>query len=97
MAGVGNVYANELCFVFGQLPTAPVHRLRDPQRLAVQARNMLWSNRLRLNRTTTGDTRHGRELWVYGRGGQPCRRCGTLVETDRRGARVTFWCPSCQR
>jgi endonuclease-8 len=97
MAGVGNVYANELCFVFGQLPTAPVQRLPDPQRLAAQARNMLWSNRLRTNRTTTGDTRRGRELWVYGRGGQPCRRCGTLVETDRHDERVTFWCPSCQR
>jgi len=37
-------------------------------------------------------------LWVYGRGGRPCRRCGTIVEQGRQGelARLTFWCPRCQ-
>lgn len=97
MAGVGNVYANELCFVFGRLPTSPVHTVSDHRRMAARARQMLWANRLRVNRTTTGDTRRGRELWVYGRAGSPCRRCGSLIETDTAGRRVTYWCPSCQR
>lgn len=97
MAGVGNVYCNELCFVFGHLPTAPVNDVSDPLRMVQRARDMLWLNRSRTNRTTTGDTRRGRQVWVYGRAGEPCRRCDTAIQTDRGGDRVTFWCPNCQR
>jgi len=96
MAGVGNVYANELCFLFGHLPTASAGAVKDPLRLAQRARDMLWLNRTRFNRTTTGDTRRGQQVWVYGRSGEPCRRCGTAIKTDRTGDRVTFWCPNCQ-
>lgn len=97
MAGIGNVYCNELCFVSGLRPTAPVTALADPHRLAVRARDMLWVNRSRWSRCTTGDTRRGRQLWVYGRAGQQCRRCGTAIASDDTGDRITFWCPSCQR
>ena len=97
MAGVGNVYCNELCFVFGHLPTTPVGAIKDPLRVVQRARDMLWLNRSRSNRTTTGDTRRGQRVWVYGRSGEPCRRCRTAIETDRTGDRVTFWCPNCQR
>jgi endonuclease VIII len=93
MAGVGNVYANELCFVMGQLPTAPVSALKDPLRVVQRARDMLWLNRSRVNRVTTGDTRPGRDLWVYGRAGQACRRCGTPIQSDNGGDRISFWCP----
>jgi len=102
MAGVGNVYANELCFVMGHLPTAPVSAVKDPLRMVQRARDMLWLNRSRVNRTTTGDTRPGRDLWVYGRAGQACRRCGSQIESDgadarsrsgRIGDRISFWCP----
>jgi endonuclease-8 len=96
MAGVGNVYCNELCFITGHLPTAPAGDVKDPLRLAQRARDMLWLNRSRWNRTTTGDTRGGRELWVYGRRGKPCRRCGTAIESDSSGERVRYWCPVCQ-
>ncbi|MGB8502404.1 endonuclease VIII Nei2 [Mycobacterium sp.] len=96
MAGVGNVYCNELCFVFGVLPTAPVSQVTDPLRVVSRAHDMMVTNRARWNRTTTGDRRHGNELWVYGRPGQPCRRCGTLIETDWSGERVSYWCPRCQ-
>ena len=97
MAGVGNVFANELCFVFGLLPGTAVAQLPDPVRLATRAQQMLWANRLRINRTTTGNTRPGQDVWVYGRAGLPCRRCGTRIETDKGGDRVTYWCPTCQR
>ena len=96
LAGIGNVYANELCFVAGRLPTSPVSGLKDPLRMVQRARNMLWLNRSRVNRTTTGNTRTGSDLWVYGRVGRPCRRCGTPIERDGAGDRVTFWCPTCQ-
>lgn len=100
MAGVGNVYANELCFVFGLRPGTPVSELADPARLASRAQQMLWLNRLRINRTTTGNTRPGQDVWVYGRAGLPCRRCGTLIRTDKGGTagdRVIYWCPTCQK
>ena len=37
-------------------------------------------------------------LWVYSRGGQPCRTCGTAIASRKDGddARVTYWCPRCQ-
>ena len=97
MAGIGNVYANEMCFLNGHLPTAPVSAVSDPGRLAVRAHEMLWVNRLRWNRCTTGDTRAGRQYWVYGRKGLNCRRCGTRIEFDDTGDRVAYWCPACQR
>lgn len=101
LAGVGNVYCNELCFVFGRLPTSAVSTLPDPLRVMTRTREMLWVNRLRTNRTTTGNRRPGEELWVYGRAGRPCRRCGTPIRraesSDATGDRVTYWCPSCQR
>ncbi|HTX95708.1 MAG TPA: endonuclease VIII Nei2 [Mycobacterium sp.] len=97
LAGIGNVYCNELCFLAGHLPTAPVSAIADPRRLVSRARDMLWANRWRWNRCTTGDTRPGRQLWVYGRAGQNCHRCGTGISRDEAGERVTYWCPSCQR
>jgi len=97
LAGVGNVYCNELCFVSGRLPTAPVGAVGDPLRLVARARDMLWANRSRWDRCTTGDTRAGRRLWVYGRAGQGCRRCGAAINYDGSGERVAYWCPVCQR
>lgn len=101
LAGVGNVYANELCYLIGHLPTTPVGAVANPLRLVIRAREMLWANRFRSNRCTTGDTRTGKRLWVYGRAGQPCRRCRTPVAYQGAPAgvteRVRYWCPSCQR
>lgn len=97
MAGVGNVYCNELCFLTGHLPTAPVAAVADPVRLVTRAQQMLWLNRLRVNRCTTGDTRADRRLWVYGRARGSCRRCGTPIRYDNTGPRVRYWCPACQR
>ncbi|GAA2543601.1 endonuclease VIII Nei2 [Mycolicibacterium diernhoferi] len=96
MAGVGNVYANELCFVLGRAPDAAVGTLADPLRMVQRARDMLWLNRNRPNRIITGNTRRGQQFWVYGRAGEPCRRCGTLIERDDSGDRIRYWCPSCQ-
>ena len=101
LAGVGNVYANELCFIFGRRPLSTVATLSDPLRVAIRAREMLWANRLRRDRTTTGNSRSGQQLWVYGRAGQPCRRCGTRVaRAEPVGGsqdRISYWCPNCQR
>lgn len=102
LAGIGNVYANELCYVRGVLPMRAIGDVPDVPALARLAGRMLRSNRDRGTRTTTGDLRPGRRTWVYGRAGQPCLRCGTLLETGTLGRvpgeeRVVTWCPVCQR
>ena len=99
LAGVGNVYANELCFLRGILPTTPVAEV-DAAAVVSLARRLLLANRDRFPRVTTGDTRPGRRSWVYGRTGQPCLRCGTTLlggELGKPGQeRVVTWCPVCQ-
>jgi endonuclease VIII len=102
LAGIGNVYANELCFVRGLLPTRTIGEVDDVPALVSLARRMLWANRDRFTRSTTGDLRPGRRTWVYGRTGEPCRRCGTRLEGGELGRRegeerVVTWCPVCQR
>ena len=101
MAGVGNVYANELCFVRGLLPTRPVGDVADLPALVDLAHRMLVANRGRWTRSTTGDLRPGRRSWVYGRVGQACRRCGTSLHGGELGRvpgeeRMVTWCPHCQ-
>lgn len=101
MAGVGNVYRSELCFLRGVDPRTPVADSGDPRAWVDLAHRLLWANRDRSVRVTTGDTRRGRNLWVYGRRNSPCRRCGTPVEYGELGTatdaeRVVYLCPRCQ-
>jgi endonuclease-8 len=100
LAGIGNVYANELCFLAGVSPWTPVAEVGELPRVVRAARHLLVVNKLRHGHVTTGDTRRDRQHWVYGRAHQPCRRCGAPVRTARLGAppqdRVVFWCPRCQ-
>jgi len=100
LAGIGNVYANELCFLRGILPTAPIAEV-DAAPLVALARRVMLANRDRFPRVTTGDPRPGRRSWVYGRTGQPCLRCGTALRGGELGKpgqeRVVTWCPQCQR
>ncbi|MEV1131051.1 DNA-formamidopyrimidine glycosylase family protein [Agromyces sp. NPDC049794] len=101
LAGLGNVYVNELCFLRGLLPTRPVSTVDLPPVVDLASR-VIRANRGRISRTTTGVDRRGERLWVYSRGGEPCRRCGTRIEHGRLGRndlelRETYWCPNCQR
>ncbi|MFD6677120.1 DNA-formamidopyrimidine glycosylase family protein [Rhodococcus zopfii] len=101
LAGIGNVYRSELCFLRGVHPGASVADAGDPAAWVDLAHRLLVANRDRAVRVTTGDRRPGRNLWVYGRAGQPCRRCGTIVVSGSLGAstdpeRVFYRCPSCQ-
>jgi endonuclease-8 len=100
VAGIGTVYRAETLFLRGINPWTPVGQVTELDRLFDLARRLLMANRERHGQITTGDIRRGRQHWVYGRAGEPCRRCGTPV---RRGAmgppaeeRVVYWCPSCQ-
>ncbi|GLZ11107.1 putative endonuclease 8 2 [Actinomadura sp. NBRC 104425] len=100
LAGIGNVYKAEVLFLRGVHPWTPVGDVPDLPDLVDLAHRLLDANRDRRGHITTGDRRPGREHWVYGRAGLPCRRCGTRVRRADQGPdaaeRVTFWCPHCQ-
>ncbi len=101
LAGLGNVYRAELCFLRGVLPTTPTSEVSDVERMVHLGKKLIEANKDRAERTTTGKLR-GDTSWVYGRAGRPCLRCGTLILAGELGdgphdARVTFWCPYCQR
>jgi len=100
VAGFGNVYANEMLFVRGILPTKPATEVDAAALIDLGAR-MIRANAHRAARTFTGEDRPGRRFWVYGREGKPCRRCGTTIREGSIGAAPTsernvFWCPTCQ-
>jgi endonuclease-8 len=71
----------------------------DLHRVVALGHRLITANRDR-PRVTTGNPRKGQQYWVYGRAGQPCRRCGTRIRSGEQGEpgveRVTYWCPSCQ-
>jgi endonuclease-8 len=100
MAGPGNVYRSEVCFLAGADPRTSVGEIDDPHRIAVLTKDLMEANRSGGRRVTTGDARRGRELWVYGRAGSPCRRCGTVIRrvdvADSSQQRVAYVCPACQ-
>ncbi|MEW2451108.1 DNA-formamidopyrimidine glycosylase family protein [Streptomyces parvulus] len=100
LAGVGNVYKSEICFLLGVTPWLPVGGL-PPERakhLPALAKKLLEANRDRPIRRTTGLPGH--DLFVYGRAPRPCLRCGTSVRVAEQGdgsrERPTYWCPACQ-
>ena len=105
VAGIGNVFKSEVLFVSGVHPDRPAGDLTDSERELIvdTAVPLMRSNtgpgasaeivtHRGLRRTTR--QAHGEEnLWVYGRSGKPCRKCGTPIETAKRGveARPTYW------
>ena len=108
LAGLGNLYRTEVCFLAGVTPWAATAAV-DLDRIVDLSRRLLWSNRERALQVTTGDTRRGRWHHVFEQ--RTCLRCGTRVaknlqDTDGRvvdrtsgsgRARITYWCPRCQR
>lgn len=94
-AGIGNVYKSEACFAAGLDPGTPLEQVAeyDRRRVWTLAARQLQANLGHAERRT-----HPAGLAVYGRGGQPCHRCGTPIRTTRHGdhARSSYWCPTCQ-
>ena len=93
--GVGNVYKSEVLHACGVHPDTPVAALGPDLRrcLAGTAHRLLRANLGGGPRVTVSGG-----LAVYGRRGEPCRRCGAPVERAVHGehARSTYWCPRCQ-
>jgi formamidopyrimidine-DNA glycosylase len=105
VAGVGNIYADESLFAAGIPPHTPSGHL-SLQRLEVlrQALVEVLENSIGAGGTTFSDFRdlsgtngnYGGMAWVYRRGGEPCRRCGTPIRREKLAGRSSHWCPSCQ-
>jgi endonuclease VIII len=102
VAGLGNLWAVELCFLRGLWPWTPVRDVDLEPLLALARRMIRHSLEHGTGMTTTGVKRRGENHWVTGRSHRPCRRCGTLVRfrpAAGSGApytREVWWCPSCQ-
>jgi endonuclease-8 len=92
VAGIGNIFKSESLFAARVDPFARVADLTqaDIERVLTAARTLM--------RASASGGRSTRR-WVYGRAGQPCRRCGTRIRSRKQGAdaRVTYWCERCQR
>ena len=98
VAGLGNVYRSEVCFIERVDPFAPVGSLEDRtlRRLLETGARLLRANRDGGARVTTALGTPG-NLYAYGRTRRPCRRCGTLIVSRLAGAnRRAYWCPRCQ-
>ncbi len=97
LAGVGNVYKSELCFLGHVDPRTPVSAVPDLPLIVEKSKVLLEANKDRFTRITTGDRRPGYQLWVYGRRGG-CLRCGTGIKKADLGPpgqqRPTYWCPT---
>ncbi|NLT96443.1 MAG: DNA-formamidopyrimidine glycosylase [Clostridia bacterium] len=106
VAGIGNIYADEILFQAGIHPDRRVDTLRDDEKEA------LW--RAIKDRLQAGVDHRGtsikdyvdgfgqagsfqNQLQVYGKYGEPCPRCGTIIQRTKSGGRTTSFCPRCQK
>jgi formamidopyrimidine-DNA glycosylase len=98
LAGIGNLYKTELCFLRGVSPWTLVRDAGDLRAWVDLAQRLLSANSAGFAQSTTGDTRPDRKNWIYGR--RTCLRCGGPIRRGEQGAapweRVSDWCPHCQ-
>jgi len=107
IAGIGNVYRSEFCFLSGIDPRTPANSLGE------EAASDLWDmakaqlkQGVRLNRIVTrepaemgvaaGRIGKGERLYVYKREGEPCHRCGDEIQLVEIAKRKAWYCPTCQ-
>jgi formamidopyrimidine-DNA glycosylase len=106
VAGLGNIYVDEACYLAGVRPTRRCHRLTRVQRAALHNAIRIVLRKAIDNRGSSVDDY--RDAWnargnnqeallVYGRGGEPCLRCGTVLRRTTLAGRTTVYCPKCQK
>lgn len=110
LAGLGNIYKSEVAFAAGVNPFRPMRTIteRELERMVEAAQRYMKANVAHTsdagiatytgNRRATHEIDRNNRLWVYGRKGKECRRCGASIEMRKQGpdVRSTYWCPSCQ-
>jgi len=106
VVGVGNIYANEALFRAGISPQLAAGKLSLPRcaKLVAEIRATLneaidlGGSTLRDFMNTAGQPGYFQQhYWVYGRGGEPCRKCGAPIQQIRQGQRSSFYCKHCQK
>lgn len=109
VAGIGNIYRAEMLFRAELNPHTPGNEVPEPKvRELWHDWCELLPDGVRVGRMMTIDGLTGKDWelaladvahrhWVYGRAGEPCRRCGATVQVELMQARKLFWCPNCQR
>jgi formamidopyrimidine-DNA glycosylase len=105
LVGLGNIYASEILYDCRCSPQRAAGTLdvRESARLLAATRRIL-AKAISHCGTTFSDFHNvngeaggfSRFLRVYGRAGQPCRRCGSAIVRVVQGQRSTFYCPGCQ-
>jgi endonuclease VIII len=102
VSGIGNEFKSEVLFVAGINPFALVSELSDEQLLDLfrRSRKIMQMNvrKRRPGRASFMSLDPAENKYVYGRGGDPCRKCATPIEYAKQGrdVRGTYWCPRCQ-
>jgi formamidopyrimidine-DNA glycosylase len=106
IAGIGNIYRSEALFLAGILPQRPISTLTESEwQKSLPAIKKVLRHAVRLCGTSDGDFRDTdglqgrfkRVLYVYGRTGKPCKRCGTIIVRKKLGSRSIFFCSLCQK
>ncbi len=106
VVGIGNIYADEILFLSGINPLISACTLDDKEldRIIVNTRKVL-EKAIKLGGTTIRSYTsvngvHGRfqnELWVHGKDGEKCEKCGSGIIKIKVGGRGTYYCPNCQK
>lgn len=106
IAGIGNIYANEICFKLGVSPSIPANRLKrkdlsaliDITKEVLEAAIKQGGTTIRSYTSSLGVTGlFQQQLMVHNRVGMPCKICGTNIEKVKLNGRGTYFCPLCQR
>lgn len=107
IAGIGNIYADEICFAAKILPTRPAGNFSEKEKRALH-RAIIKVLKLAISKKGASanntyvqlDGSPGSfipYLKVYGRAGKPCKRCGSPIKKIKQNGRGTHFCPRCQR
>ena len=106
IAGVGNIYAQEVCFYAKVRPDRKVNSLRKEEiKNLYQGLRDILTQAIKCGGTTADDYldcygkqgSYSAKLKVYGRKGMPCLKCKTILLESRLGGRGTVYCPKCQK
>jgi formamidopyrimidine-DNA glycosylase len=106
VVGVGNIYASEALFRARMRPTRAAGRLNRAQAAALaQSIKEVLAEAITIGGTTLRDYVNAdgipgyfkQQLFVYERGGEPCRICKTPIRQIVQGQRATYYCAACQR
>ncbi len=105
VAGIGNIYSDEILFHAGVRPTRKVSSLSGKELLAIYKWiKLVLIKAIKAKGSSVGDFvrtdgswgQMGKFHFVYGRKGQKCKKCGSIIEATKIGGRTGSFCPKCQ-